>query len=94
MDIQSPFESDIKQCKMSMRKLRKKIYKYSTTHKVHQKSKDSVHGILDRLKEREIPQFLIDSLKKRRNFELNAIKNVNVADDISFTEIKNMRAQQ
>lgn len=68
MDISSPFEDELRHCKASMRKLRKKIYKYSITHKSQQKPKDSVHSIIDRLRGRQVPAFLLDSLKKRRNF--------------------------
>ena len=55
MDIQSPFDRDIKQCKIKMRKLRKKIYKYSVTHKMQPKPKDSGNGVMERLKDRRIP---------------------------------------
>ena len=77
-----------------MRKLRKKIYKYSVTHKMQPKPKDSGNGVMERLKDRRIPQFLMESVKKRRNIELNGIKNVIVSDGVSLADIKNMRVNQ
>lgn len=68
MDIHSPFENELKHCKNTMKKLRKKIYKYSISHKTQHKPKDSAHSIIDRLKGRQVPSFVLDSLKKRRNF--------------------------
>jgi len=68
-----------------MRKLRKKIYKYTSTHRPTKKPKDSIHDILTLLKPRKLPDFLVDSIKKRRNFDLSSIKNVVVPQGAEFS---------
>lgn len=77
-----------------MRKLRKKIYKYTSTHRPTKKPKDSIHDILTLLKPRKLPDFLVDSIKKRRNFDLSSIKNVVVPQGAKFSQMKSMGSQQ
>lgn len=77
-----------------MRKLRKKIYKYTSTHRPTKKPKDSIHNIITLLRPRKLPDFLIDSLKKRRNFDLSSIKNVIVPPGANFDQMKSMSSQQ
>lgn len=77
-----------------MRKLRKKIYKYTSTHRPSKKPRDSIHDILTLLKPRNLPDFLIDPLKKRRNFDLNSIKNVVVPNGATFNEMASLTMKQ
>ena len=64
-----------------MKKLRKKIYKHTLSHvKIGKKTKDNPEAILDILHERQIPSFVFDNLKKRRNFDLLSIKNIVIND--------------
>ena len=77
-----------------MRKLRKKIYKYTSTHRPSKKPKDSIHDILALLKPRKLPDFLLDSIKKRRNFDLSSIKNVVVPQGAEYLEMKSMASDQ
>lgn len=59
-----------------MKKLRKKIYKYTCAHKHTKRPKDSTSEILGLLKPRDLPNFLLDPIKKRRNFDINNLKTV------------------
>ena len=77
-----------------MRKLRKKIYKYSSTHRPAKKPRDSIHDVLALLKPRNLPDFLLDSIKKRRNFDLSSIKNVVVPPGADFLEMRAMGSLQ
>ena len=77
-----------------MRKLRKKIYKYTSTHRPAKKPRDSIHDILALLKPRKLPDFLVDSIKKRRNFDLSSIKNVVVPPGSDSMEMRHMGSQQ
>ena len=77
-----------------MRKLRKKIYKYTCSHKPTKKPKDSINDILTLLKPRKLPDFLLDSIKKRRNFDLSSIKNVVVPLEADFHEMKSLASSQ
>jgi hypothetical protein len=59
-----------------MRKLRKKISKYSSTHKEAKKPKDQTQGILNILKSRTLPTFVLEAISKKRTFDLMCLKNV------------------
>lgn len=76
LKVNSPFVEDLQECKSLMKKMRKKIYKYTSTHKQMKKSKDSAHNILGLLEPRGLPNFLMDPIKKRRNFDINSLKSV------------------
>lgn len=55
-NLSSPFIHSIKECKMTMRKLRKKIYKHSISTKTKaKKSKDNTEEIIDIFRQRDIP---------------------------------------
>ena len=82
--IQSPFIQDILHSKPIMKKLRKKIYKYTSTHKLTKKPKDSINTIMNLLQRRSLPDFLIDSIKKRRTVDLHSMKNVKVCPGANF----------
>lgn len=86
--VQSPFLADITECRASMRRLRKKIYKYTATHRENRKPKTPVaHDILLLLKERNLPSFVIDHFSKKRTFDIASIKNVNVSHGATLQEI-------
>lgn len=74
--IRSPFLSEIKECKLSMRKLRKKIHKQCGSKQKKDKLKDSSSEIMRILNSRKIPGFITEALQKRRNFDLNSVKNI------------------
>lgn len=59
-----------------MRRLRKKISKYTSTHKEAKKPRDQSHDILNILKSRNLPVFILETIKKRRTFDLLCLKNV------------------
>lgn len=59
-----------------MRRLRKKISKYTSTHKEAKKPRDQSHDILNLLKDRNLPSFVLDTIRKRRTFDLQCLKNV------------------
>ena len=56
--ISSPFIGEIKDCKLSMRKLRKKIYKHCISKQKSKKLKDSTEEIIEIFKERNVPTFV------------------------------------
>lgn len=74
--VASPFLSQIKECKLSMRKLRKKIYKQCSSKQKRNKQRDSSSEIMGIFRERKIPGFVTEALNKRRNFDLNSVKNI------------------
>ena len=83
--VQSPFLNDITQCLASMRRLRKKIYKYTATHRENRKPKTTgSQDILLLLKQRNMPAFVIEQVTKKRTFDLASIKNVNVSQVASL----------
>lgn len=58
-NLSSPFIHSIKECKQSMRKLRKKIYKHSISTKTKgKKPKDNTEEILGIFRQRHIPDFV------------------------------------
>jgi hypothetical protein len=62
-----------------MKKLRKKIYKYTTSKTYLQQRKEpSFDDVISILHSRNIPEFVLDSLKKKRNFDLCTFNNINV----------------
>lgn len=63
-----------------MRKLRKKIYKHISTSGAVKKSKEQNQDILNILKSRNLPNFLIDPLKKKRTVDFNFLKNVMISN--------------
>ena len=86
--VQSPFLNDITQCRASMRRLRKKIYKYTATHRENRKPKVATNqDILLLLRQRNLPAFVIEQVTKKRTFDLASIKNVNVTQMASLEEI-------
>jgi hypothetical protein len=79
----SPFFSDMQECRQSMRKLRKKIYKNCrNNHYPTKKLKDITEEITQIFQKRNIPPFITEALRKRRNFDLKSIKNILVTSSI------------
>lgn len=63
-----------------MRKLRKKIYKHFSSTRAVKKSRDQNQDILNILKSRNLPNFVIDPLKKKRTIDFNFLKNVMISN--------------
>ena len=74
-----------------MRKLRKKIYKHSVVTKTKhtRKGKDSTEEIMHIFKQRNIPNFVTEVLKKRRNFDMSSIKNIAITASLPLADIQN-----
>ena len=72
-----------------MRKLRKKIYKQCVVSKKSKKVKDSSDQILGILNQSHIPEFVTESLKKRRNFDIGSIKNILITAPLPLEDIRN-----
>ena len=92
--VDSPFIEDIPKCKISMRKLRKKIYKYTSAQPKSKKVRDSTHDICKLLEMREIPDFVLESLKKKRSLDLNSLKNVVISPGSKLPEMTSMVRSQ
>ena len=92
--IQSPFHSDIPQCRKVLRRLRKKIYKYTAVHRQTKKPKETTHDILGVLKSRNLPSFVTDALKKKRVIDLSNFKNIQVPPCASLEAITSMTDRQ
>jgi hypothetical protein len=74
-----------------MRKLRKKIYKHSISNKNKgKKCRDNTDEIMDIMRIRSVPEFVVESLKKRRNFDMSSIKNIVVNAQLPLEEVKNL----
>lgn len=87
MEISSPFISEVGECKLIMRRLRKKISKYSNAHKEAKKSRDQCNDILNILKGRNLPPFVMETIKKRRTFDLISLKNVVMVGESSLGDM-------
>lgn len=92
--IDSPFLDSISECKLTMRKLRKKIHKNCSNTSKSRKNKDSNEEIIDIFRLRNIPDFVTESLKKRRNLDINSIKNIIVNTEFPLQEIRNKVSTQ
>jgi CHAD domain-containing protein len=72
--INSPFIEEIHSCRGSMKKLRKKIYKYNINKYVKPNRHEStIKDALNVLGKRNIPHFLIDELEKYSDFTFSAL---------------------
>lgn len=92
--IASPFINDIPKCKVSMRKLRKKIYKYTVAQAKPRKVKDLTQDIFTILELRQVPDFVMDSLKKKRTLDLGSLKNVVIGQGSSYNEMSSLVSSQ
>ena len=92
--VASPFIEEIPKCKVSMRKLRKKIYKYTSAQPKPKKVRDCTQDIFNMLEIRSIPNFVIESLKKKRTLDLTTLKNVVISPGSSFSEMSSMVRNQ
>lgn len=77
-----------------MRRLRKKISKYTTAHKEQRKPRDQSHDIMSILKTRNLPNFVLETIKKRRTFDLLCLKNVVMSGESSLEEMKKLAINQ
>lgn len=77
-----------------MRKLRKKIYKHFSSTRTVKKSRDQNQDILNILKSRNLPNFVIDPLKKKRTIDFNFLKNVMISNMASPEEIAKLTSNQ
>jgi hypothetical protein len=77
-----------------MRKLRKKIYKFTNSKNYPKQHYEPTHDVFEILTNRQVPDFLIDILKKKRNFDFTAIKNIVVASEISLFEMNSLVNKQ
>jgi len=94
MTIESPFLNDISACKLTMRKMGKKINKHYSTKRDIKKNKEQNQDILHILKSRNLPNFIIDPLKKRRTFDLNFVKNFTISNTASLDDVIKMTSTQ
>lgn len=87
--LSSPFMDSIRECKLAMRKLRKKIYKHSISAKpLPKRLRDTTDQIIEIFRQRQVPEFVTDSLRKRRNFDISSIKNIAVLTQLPLREIQ------
>lgn len=87
--LSSPFMDSIRECKLTMRKLRKKIYKHSISSKPAPKRlRDTTDQIIEIFRERQVPEFVTDTLRKRRNFDISSIKNIAILTQLPLREIQ------
>ena len=70
-----------------MRKLRKKIYKFTNSKNYPKQQNEQTYDVFQILTNRQVPEFLIDILKKKRNFDFSAIKNIVVGSEISLIDM-------
>lgn len=94
MNIESPFLKEISACKVMMRKMRKKISKHFSIARDFKKGKEQNHDILNILKSRNLPNYVIDPLKKRRTFDLNFLKSLTVSSVASLDDVIQMTCNQ
>ena len=94
INIESPFLGDIPECKLAMRRLRKKISKYTSAHKEAKKPRDQSHDILNILKSRNLPAFILDTIRKRRTFDLLCLKSVVLNGESSLEEMSKLVGNQ
>ena len=92
--VASPFIEEIPKCKVSMRKLRKKIYKYTSTQPKPKKVRDCTQDIFKILDGRAVPNFVLDSLKKKRTLDLAGLKNLVINPGSDFTEMSSIAGSQ
>lgn len=94
INIQSPFIQEIPECKLIMRRLRKKISKYTSTHKEAKKPRDQSQDILNILKSRTLPSFVLDAIRKRRTFDLLCLKSVALNGESNLEQMVKLAGSQ
>lgn len=88
--VASPFLKEITSCKLTMRKLRKKISKQCSSQQSKKKAKDNTTDqVLEIFRQRNIPEFVTEALKKRRNFDMGSIKSIVINQPLPLEEIRN-----
>lgn len=89
MKICSPFVEQIPECKRTMRRLRKKIYKFITSKNYPKKQRQLPNNTTDLasfLALRPLPEFITEHLARRKALDLAAIKAL-AAPLLSLREI-------
>ncbi len=92
--VVSPFIEDIPKCKLSMRKLRKKIYKYTTNQPKTKKVRDCTQDIFKILEGRPVPGFVLESLKKKRTLDLAGLKNLVINPGSDYPQMSSIAGSQ
>ncbi len=77
MKLVSPFVDFIPDCKRTMRRLRKKIYKFITS-KNYIKKQQPPADLIRALSQAPLPSILQELLAKRKSSDLSAIRSLNV----------------
>jgi len=72
-DIDSPFVDCVTECRSSMRKLRKKIYKYIKYNPDYQKMPAASINLGNSLKNMNLPPQLLNKLKSHRLADFSAL---------------------
>ena len=76
MKITSPFVEFIPDCKRTMRRLRKKIYKFITSKNYHKKQQQPASDLISILTNAQLPTLLVEQLTKRKAADLSALRNL------------------
>jgi len=77
--MNSPFIDQISDCKKTMRKLRKKIYKHTINQsdkKTANKSHDLSSILINIFQKRNLPPTIVASLKNKRNIDIFSLKSL------------------
>jgi hypothetical protein len=93
MKISSPFVEYIPECKRSMRRLRKKIYKFITS-KNYTRKQNAPSDLMNILDKAQLPSVVAEQLSKRKSTDLSAIKNLNVTVRMTLKEVAAITATQ
>lgn len=93
--IQSPFVTEAFQCSSAKKKVSKRIKKiansiYKNKNQETKASRDSDQSkIVSILQDRNVPDFLVDFVKKKRIFNLSSLRKIQLGkpseDDLAFT---------
>lgn len=93
MKISSPFVEHIPECKRTMRRLRKKIYKFLTSKNYAKKQRQTSGDLASFLSLRPLPSFIVDHLAKKKNLDLAAVKSM-IAPPFSLREVAAITLEQ
>ena len=80
-----------------MRRLRKKLYKHflqQNRNKKDRKNRDVTEEVIKIFKQRKVPKFVADSVRRRRNFDFATLKNLFINSSLPLEEIKSMSNRQ
>jgi len=78
-----------------MRKLRKKIYKYTILCKNKaKKNADNTEEIMHIFRKRNVPSFVTETFQRRRNFDMASIKNISINSSLPLADIISITSNQ